>query len=446
MPERLKSSSRLKVLVLTALVVVLGLGTMIVMEETYLIPRIEEESRERLDIFPMLLAVSNQKAIITNDLAALNSMMEQIVLEMEGSGVRYVIFEDADGKMLVQSHTAAWGEGTWKTVLQRLRSAQKITVDTSDANAIADLSTLGEHEAAALGGGKTEVTAAEALPPGYLPAVARKSRLRFKVKREDILDVAVPIARRRVSFGGVRVGIVDRTTAMLTRIRVISYTAAVLLLIASGVAALLITGSIDMRFQEEVDALVTSMKREHQEQLKKLEAVYARKEEDHPITPTEFLGLLDFARKVTATLDYNEVLEVAIHSCLQVMNVRDASIFILDVATNELVGRIGHDENGFMDQEEMARIRVPVGKGDIGMVAEFGTTATIDTPRPGSALVSALVTQGRTIGVILVRNKLSGRPFIKKDQMLLRIFSGILANAMETAAIYHHLTAANQRA
>ena len=122
------------------------------------------------------------------------------------------------------------------------------------------------------------------------------------------------------------------------------------------------------------------------------------------------------------------------------MGIRDASIFVLDSASNELVGRIGHDENGLVADDEMSQIRVAVGKGDIGAAAEFGTTTTIDTPRPGSAVVSALVSRGRTIGVILVRNKLNGRPFLKKDQTILRIFSGLIANAMETSAIYHHLT------
>lgn len=420
---------------------VLAAGVFIGFAELYLLPTVNSEREQRIKIFPAVLAVTNQAAIMNNDLASLRASLQKIMTSLEGTDIRYIIIQDASGRVMAEGFPKEMSQAERKRFIDAIRSfaAMRIEYRGGQVSGGVDASRLSEEERAAITGSGGDAPVEITLPEGVLPKVERAGSRVLPEMTPAVVDHSVPIATGSIPFGGVRVGVADVASAGIDRIRFFAYSALVLLTIGAGLLSLWMASGVDQRFAQEGTAAVEAVRKEMEARIRQLEAEHARKEEENPITPSEFLALLDFARKVSGSLDYNEVLSMAIHACLQVMNVRDASVFVLDGSGAELVGRIGHDENGIMPDEEMASIRVPIGKGDIGSAAEFGTTTTIDTPKPGSGVVSALVSRGRTIGVILVRNKLNGRPFIKKDQTILRIFSGILANGMENAAIVHHL-------
>ncbi len=433
-------SSRPRLLASVILAAALSAGVFIAFAEFYLLPTVAQEREQRIKVFPAVLAVTNQMAIITNDLANLRASLQKTMTSLEGSDIRYIIVQDAEGRIMAEAFPEAMNQADQDALVTAIRQKASIRVEwKSTSTSAVDESKLSAEERAALTGSGGEAVTSVDLPEGFLPKVDRSASWSLPGTHPEIVDYSVPIATGSLPFGGVRVGVADVATAGINRIRIFAYTALVLLVIGVGLTSLWVASGVDQGFGEELARNVEAVRKEMESRIRHLEAEHARREEENPITPSEFLSLLDFARKVSGSLDYNEVLALAIHTCLQVMNVRDASIFVLDSASSELVGRIGHDENGIMADDEMAKIRVPVGKGDIGSAAEFGTTTTIDSPKPGSGVVSALVSRGRTIGVILVRNKLNGRPFIKKDQTIIRIFSGLLANAMENAAIVHHL-------
>jgi hypothetical protein len=421
--------------------VLLGFGTIYLILEFYVVPPLIEEQQKKVRVLPALMATANQEAIIKSDLAALKSTLNQMIANTEGSGIQYIIIQDADGKIMTAVYQRTLIKIEQERILDALRKqlAPRRRSAAGGQDVAVDAEKLSEVEQAALGAGSGAGAPAELLPPDQLPVIESQTALKLAVLDATIVDHTMPINTGSIRFGGVRVGIRDELTPRVGRLRIIVFSTFIVIVLLAGGTSLAVAGALDGRIQKAAAGVIEAIRKELESRIRQLEAEQHRKEEENPISPAEFLSLLDYARKISASLDYNEVLHISVHTCLQVMNVRDCSIFVLDGATNELVGRVGHDENGLMDEEEMARIRVPVGKGDIGAAAEFGTTTTIDTPRPGASVVSALVSRGRTIGVILVRNKLNGRPFIKKDQTLLRIFSGLLANAMENAAIYHHL-------
>lgn len=417
------------------------MAALIAIEELRLIPELEREHERRINALPSLLVIANQKAILTNDLATLRNSLDLMMENAEGTGLRYIIIQNADGKVMSEVYHASLDKQRRDAIQASLRRSA-LTVAALEVESAVEAENLSEAERAALSGGAEVRTATVELPPGHLPMIESRRVWRISgVIGEDLVDHTLPITTGAIRFGGLRIGVIDELTGQIRRMRYFTWIGSIVFLIGAFALALFVAGGVDHRFRLEAAAATAELRREMEQKIKRLELEQARKEEDNPIAPSEFLALLDYARKIYSILDYNEALLTSLHSCLQIMGVRDASIFVLDAEANELVGRIGHDENGVMAAEEMARIRVPVGRGDLGTAAEFGTTTTIDTPRPGAAVVSALVARGRTIGVILIRNKLNGRPFIKKDQTLLRIFSNLLANAMDNAAIFHHYQA-----
>lgn len=438
----MKFSSRINVLMVVFVTAVLAFGTVFAVDQFYIQPQMKKEHDRRVEIMPALLAIANQKAIITNDLATLRTTLDLTMNTLQASGLKYIIVQDAEGKILTEVFQSSISQTEKKRILAAIiQHAARGRQQTSASPVSVDQSKLSTAEREALVGQSRDapVVVPDDLPTDQLPRIERRTRWRLRGLEPAILDYSIPVSTGSIRFGGVRAGVADELTGFLNNVQLIIWSAAVLLIVVVGGISLTVAQTIDSKFGRENREALDALRKEMESKVRHLEAEQARREEDNPITPAEFLSLLDYARKISGSLDYNEVLHISIHSALQVMSVRDASVFVLDATTNELVGRIGHDENGLMPDEEMAAIKVPVGKGDIGAAAEFGTTTTIDTPRPGSSVVSALVSRGRTIGVLLVRNKLNGRPFIKKDATLVRIFSGLLANAMENAAIFHHL-------
>ncbi len=448
-PSDNEFSSRLRVAVTAFIVAALAIGGLVYVVEIQAVPALRSENERRVSSMPGYFAAANQKALASGDIAAMRSTLDQIMAGSQGSGLKYVIIQDADGKILADAYSQDMARTEKDLVIYDLqRYGARARQQTADG-AEKDQSRMDRLQQEAFTGSETAEGAAAATAPatdGNLPNIDQRMSWTLPSFDPPLIDYAVPITTGTISFGGVRIGVQDEVNPAIRKLRTFAYSGAVAVLILSQVLAIFISASLDAGILNLANGAADSVRKELEQRIKQLEVEQTRKEEENPISPAEFLALLDFARKISGSLDYNEVLAISIHSCLQVMSVRDVSIFVLDPVANELVGRIGHDENGFMDESEMAKIRVPIGKGDIGTAAEFGTTTTIDSPRPGAAVVSALVAHGRTIGVILVRNKLNGRPFVKKDQTMLRIFSGLLANAMENTAIFHHMNTQQQQA
>ncbi len=391
------------------------------------IPDLERENEERVTTLPRFLAVLNQQAILRRDLAALQGNLDGLLAHAK-KDLLYVYFLDARGEVLAQAYHKDLTPENRAELDAALKSLGRQNVSNSNSRAaqIAGLAEATGESAAADPGG------------AFLPI--SEDRVSRRVSAGEILftDVASPISVAARAFGGVRVGFRDTLTDRIRGLRIAFGVFAAAIFLVLGGGSWMLGAGIRDEADEMLQGRVASERRRIEEDFaKRLRSVEAKQEEDSPLSATEFFALLDTAKRLQQSLDYNEILSLTVQATLQALDVRDMSLFLLDPERNELYGRAGYDESGEIHAEEMSRIRIPVGQGDLGLAAEFGTTAVIDNPKPGSAVVAALVARGKVLGVILARNKVSGRPMLKKDALVLRQLSALVAGALENAALYH---------
>lgn len=392
-----------------------------------IIPDLERENEERVTTLPRFLALLNQQAILRRDLAALQGNLDGILANAKRD-LLYAYFLDARGEVLAQAYHKEVGAEERAAIEAALKSMGREEAKNSNSR-VAQIAGLAEATG--------ETTAAD--PGGaFLPISGNRTTKRVAAGEILFTDVAEPISVAARAFGGVRVGFRDDLTDRIRGLRVaFGVFSAVLFLVLVG-GSWMLGGGIAEEVDVEIQGRVAGERRRIEEDFaKRLRSVEAKQEEDSPLSATEFFALLDTAKRLQQSLDYNEILSLTVQATLQALDVRDMSLFLLDPEHNELYGRAGYDESGEIHAEEMSRIRIPVGQGDLGLAAEFGTTAVIDNPKPGSAVVAALVARGKVLGVILARNKVSGRPMLKKDALVLRQLSALVAGALENAALYH---------
>ena len=80
--------------------------------------------------------------------------------------------------------------------------------------------------------------------------------------------------------------------------------------------------------------------------------------------------------------------------------------------------------------------RIAVGQGEIGSAAEHGSTAIIDLPTPGYALVAAIISRNQVMGVFRCQKKVNGKPFGRRDKLICRQISEILGHSLYNVIMY----------
>ncbi|MBL4888626.1 MAG: hypothetical protein JKX97_01235 [Candidatus Lindowbacteria bacterium] len=419
-------SSRTRLLVYSVCAALLFAASIFSIQEFYVIPEFEEKIASRRSEIPAFLAVSNQRAIITKDLVSLKKTLQQSIRSLEASGVQYAIIQNTDGDVIAQASHREWAPKQMDIVKIYLSTVYQNANNAGTQDFEAVMAEVWDAEDKAK---KVEVK---------LPPVQEHAVLEIDLGNMNVIDEALPISRGSVNFGAIRVGIKDELPSIRSTTRVAGGIISVIIAVVFILSAFFLSSDIDSNFSESTTMRIDAIRNETEKKLRNYELARTQKEDASPISATEYLSVLDFARTIGTTIDYNQVLELSMEACAALMGVRDVSILLVDASSGDLVGRIGKDEEGYHGEDEMSRVRVPLGSGEIGAAAEFGTTAMINNPKPGSAVVSALVCRGRTLGVIIVRSKLSNRSFAKKDQTMVRLFSAILANGMENGAMIHH--------
>ena len=151
---------------------------------------------------------------------------------------------------------------------------------------------------------------------------------------------------------------------------------------------------------------------------------------------------IDLAKKVGDTLDIEDILRHAVGAIVRVLGVQEVMVFIVDDSGTELKAAIGHDSTGLIEPAVIHDVRVRVGQGEIGGAAEYGGTNIIDTPLPGTALISALAARGQVLGVFRAKGKVNGKPFGKRDKLIGRQFADLIGNALYNAMLFQASAAA----
>ncbi|MFZ5628038.1 MAG: GAF domain-containing protein [Spirochaetota bacterium] len=164
----------------------------------------------------------------------------------------------------------------------------------------------------------------------------------------------------------------------------------------------------------------------------------------------EKLGeLVEASRSLMGAMDMHRLLTEILSKTRSVMNADKASIFLVDRERHEIYASVTLDGS---------QIRLPMGSGIIGHVAETGETVNIpdayederfnpsnDTKtgyRTKSILCMPIRNPGNEItGAIQVLNRLDGDAFAAEDEELLAAFAGMIGVCLENARAYEELAA-----
>ncbi|MEW5693631.1 MAG: GAF domain-containing protein [Candidatus Hydrogenedentota bacterium] len=393
--------------------------------------KFEQEIIRRTELIPKIMALSNAKQIAENDISSLRDAVANTIGDIGEQGeIVYVYILDGDGVPLAEEFSGKITRAEVDEIEQKVYKKIRVKTELADQQA-------GLHKLRTADG---EITNYQEIPP----QLTRTER-RLKSSGRDVLDVIVPININNYSivWGAIRVGFSVDSFYDFVQLRNFILLISIVLISSVIIASLFISKNINDGTEEIISDIKLELERKYKHEIdkmkKEVETGESGEEGPQPLTGQEFFNLLDIAKRIGATLDLSEVLQMAVGSIVRLMKVRIMTLFLLDSATNELVGKIGYDENGVISESELSTIRVKVGQSDIGLTAEFGTTTIVDDPQPGVALIAALVAKGRVIGVFMIRNKINNKPFLKKDKLIARLASTLLANAINNALEYENL-------
>jgi GAF domain-containing protein len=162
---------------------------------------------------------------------------------------------------------------------------------------------------------------------------------------------------------------------------------------------------------------------------------------------SQLTALYEVGQALAATLDPDDLLDVILREACRVLDVREASFFLLDEQSGELVFRAGTGEWA----ETLVGVRLAPGQGIAGWVAEHGEPLLIheaqSDPRfslvfdeitglvTESVLCVPLMVKGRAIGVVEALNK-PGAGFTEDDLALLRPLAASAAVSVENAQLF----------
>ncbi|MDY6856911.1 MAG: HD domain-containing protein [Thermodesulfobacteriota bacterium] len=154
---------------------------------------------------------------------------------------------------------------------------------------------------------------------------------------------------------------------------------------------------------------------------------------------------------LNSTLDQEEVRKRAMVAATRLMNCEVGSLLLLDEETNELYFEVALGEKG----EKVKEIRLKVGEGIAGWVAEYGEPLLITDvskdPRHSrkadersefktrDMLCVPLKIKSKVIGVLEAVNKLDKEAFNNEDLELFKMLANQVAIAIDNAKLYREL-------
>lgn len=161
-------------------------------------------------------------------------------------------------------------------------------------------------------------------------------------------------------------------------------------------------------------------------------------------------SLLDVAKAMTAETDLDSLLELILGEAIRVINADRCTLWIVDHDRNEMWTKVAHG------LQKDARIRIPVGVGIAGQVAQTGQAINIpdayadarfnpqvdkDTGyRTRNILAVPMYATTRMVtGVLQALNRKDGEAFSEEDQEILQALGANAAAAIENAILYQEI-------
>ncbi|HLF57521.1 MAG TPA: HD domain-containing phosphohydrolase [Thermoanaerobaculia bacterium] len=161
--------------------------------------------------------------------------------------------------------------------------------------------------------------------------------------------------------------------------------------------------------------------------------------------------LLELGLALAETLEPQRVLALALEKAEEFCAAETSSIWEVDDAAGELFFRVVRGRAA----REIAEVRVRIGEGIVGSVAQTGVAERIEDvaadPRwhgeispsfdTHAVLAVPLVSRGRVVGVLQLLNTDGRGGFTEEDLRRMRLFAGPLAHALENARLFARLEA-----
>jgi signal transduction histidine kinase len=174
----------------------------------------------------------------------------------------------------------------------------------------------------------------------------------------------------------------------------------------------------------------------------------------------ELMTINDLSVALSTTLDLEELVERSLRAVVTHLRFDRALILLVDEARGVLAG--GRSVGGMPEMEALvASIELPVDHPESQLARLFRSDGPMlfrdvdqDAYEPNRALAAALgvtaflgtplTSQGRTVGVLAVDNRLSGREVESGDGPLLYTVGNLVAGAIETARLYAEIERQNR--
>lgn len=174
-----------------------------------------------------------------------------------------------------------------------------------------------------------------------------------------------------------------------------------------------------------------------------------RVSEEHstPSAIQELNAMRTVSEVMTSNINLDDLLNLIVNKLVNTINADRGTLYLLDEENNELVSRVLQDTGGHLSE-----IRLKVGQGIAGHVAETGETLNIPNAyddsrfnssfdqmsgyRTRSILTAPMFNpQQKIIGVVQLLNK-RGSPFTFRDERLLAAMTSQAAISIENARLY----------
>lgn len=162
-------------------------------------------------------------------------------------------------------------------------------------------------------------------------------------------------------------------------------------------------------------------------------------------------SLIDASLIFSSTLDIDTLLNIILQKAEELMDAEASSVFRIDEEKKELYFITARGEKG----KEVKEIRIPMGKGIVGWVAQHKKPLLVpDVTKDSrwfsgvdkktkfvtrSILAVPLMVKGKIIGVAEVLNKRGGKKFTKDDLEMYMSLANQMAIAIENASLYKEL-------
>lgn len=156
-------------------------------------------------------------------------------------------------------------------------------------------------------------------------------------------------------------------------------------------------------------------------------------------------ALIEAFEYISSPLNPDEILKLVLEQISYLLNAEAGSIFLINEKTQNLELKVATN----LSQDEIEKIKVPIGKGLAGYVAEhdilvnikdvdkddrfYSNIDSITGFKTKNILTVPLKTSEKLVGVVQALNKKNGQSFSEEDEILLTEFSRLVGLTLEKA-------------